>query len=228
MSAHDQPSSVQAVIAQLMSHKEFVFAEDYYTATLSSLNNSGATGHAIFAFDEDTSTLTVGLVARGLAPDQTHIQHIHGFANGQDAVIPGPSFDTDKDGYIELAEGGPAWGPVLLNLTSDGAFPVAPHGRIFFVEQYQLDPSTPLAAASLDLRQVMIHGANVPTGPGQGTPGEVNGTGGYKALLPAASGNIEAEGGLGAALGEFLAADIRAQVDGLLGRFGGFGGGWFA
>ena len=38
----------------------------------------------------------------------------------------------------------------------------------------------------------MIHGLTVPSGAGAGTPGEVDGTGGYKATLPVADGFIQA------------------------------------
>jgi len=42
---------------------------------------------------------------------------------------------------------------------------------------------------SLDLRQLIIHGQNVPS-VGAGTPGEVDGTAGFKALLPTLGGEV--------------------------------------
>jgi hypothetical protein len=44
----------------------------------------------------------------------------------------------------------------------------------------------------LDLRELVIHGLTVPPGPGEGTPGEVDGTNGYLAVLPVASAEIAA------------------------------------
>ena len=44
----------------------------------------------------------------------------------------------------------------------------------------------------LNNRAIVIHGLTVPVGAGAGTPGEVDGTGGYKAMLPVADGLIRA------------------------------------
>lgn len=42
----------------------------------------------------------------------------------------------------------------------------------------------------LQLREIVLHGLTVPPGPGADTPGEVNGTNGYLAVLPVASAEI--------------------------------------
>lgn len=44
----------------------------------------------------------------------------------------------------------------------------------------------------LPFREIVLHGMFVAPGPGAGTPGEVNGTNGYLATLPVASGEIVA------------------------------------
>jgi hypothetical protein len=50
--------------------------------------------------------------------------------------------------------------------------------------------STTTAQLSLDHDVIELHGMTVPVGAGAGTPGEVNGSGGFQALLPVASAEI--------------------------------------
>jgi hypothetical protein len=178
-----------------------------FNANLGQLNGSGVSGTVSFLLSDDRSTLTVNLMASGLEPNQAHIAHIHGlFSNGAtgtpvNSSVPGLSQDTDGDGFIELAEGVPTYGPVLVpfpEFTVD-ASGNANYSRVFNL----LDPTTfngtftqtDLLGAdlmSLDLREVVLHGMTVPAGPGAGTPGEVNGTNGYLLALPVAAGEITA------------------------------------
>lgn len=192
-------------------------ADQYYAVDLDALNNSKVSGGALFAYDQDSGKLSVAISAQGLEPNQPHAQHIHGFLGDspQDAMVPGLAEDADRDGFVELAEGLVQYGPILLSLTDQdarqmtdgsgddhgghggGAFPTAPDGNIFFVETYQLP--TPANASDeglsippdLTLREIVLHGQSVAEGSGKGTPGEVDGTPGYKAVLPVASGTIE-------------------------------------
>ena len=135
-----------------------------------------------------------------------HPQHIHGLlgADAPNTMLATPADDTDHDGYIELAEGQKSYGPILLSLTSPpgGAlsdFPTAPGGVIDFKQTYDLADSSifPAGFTASDLfpltdREIVIHGLTVPQGAGAGTPGEVDGSGGYKAVLPVADGFIRA------------------------------------
>jgi len=206
---HDMASLNQQreLAFRLTGEDDFLAADQFYFTRFTALNGSGVQGGAIIGFDDDTDTITVAIGARGLEPNQPHIQHIHGFPSGQDARTPTRAFDTDKDGYIELAEGVPAYGPVLLNLatihTNDSGsdnghahggalegFPTAPGGKIAFVETYQLPREMLGADPMLALREIVLHGMTVPAGEGAGTPGEVDGTGGYKVVLPIASGEL--------------------------------------
>lgn len=204
----------------------FKGAESFYYANLQSLNGSGVEGEVLLAFDEDTRQLTVVVTADGLEANQVHIQHIHGFQTDQDARIPGPGADADGDGYIEVAEGVPDYGGILLDVKldhADGAgtdnghshsegfsgFPTAPTGSIRFVETYTLPKQALDADDDFDMYHFVIHGMSVPDGAGAGTSMEVDGTAGYKLALPVAIGEFteisrgRALGELGEARGEF-------------------------
>jgi hypothetical protein len=184
-------------------------AGEIFRADLQALNNSGVSGYAELARQGDR--LTVRVQAEGLEANQAHPQHIHGRVgpNGEarDSNVPSQAFDTDGDTFVELVEGLPSYGPVLLNLASpQGAagvagFPTAPNGRVDFEETYDLsstagfDPG--FSATNLvpfELREYVIHGLTVDASKGAGTSGEVDGTPGYKLVLPVASAEFEAVG----------------------------------
>ncbi len=182
-----------------------------YVADLNPLSGSGVSGRATLALDTATYLLDVHIKARGLAPDQLHVQHIHGTfgPDGKPSQAVTPSFsggaDTDGDGIIELAEGVPFYGPIILNLSQgDGSFPMAPKGKVNFHEIYDLsstpafglnaETGAPFSAADLlplGLREIVLHGGFLSEGQGFG-PGEADGTAGYKTVLPVAAGVITA------------------------------------
>lgn len=203
-------------------------ADTIYTASLTPLNNSNVTGNAVLTLSTDMTMLTVEIAAENLEPDMPHPQHIHGRFDGgnnpMDSISPTLADDTDGDGYIEVNEGGASYGPVLLPLSSPpgGAvadFPTAPGGIITFTETYDLTDSSVFAGsfASADLmplylREIVLHGRTVADGEGAGTGGEVDGTGGYKASLPVASGVIVPEPTTGLlALVGVMAAGLRRR-----------------
>ncbi|HEX5325515.1 MAG TPA: PEP-CTERM sorting domain-containing protein [Acetobacteraceae bacterium] len=175
-----------------------------FVANLGPLNNSGV--HAHFTLVLDGNLLTVTEHATGLEPNEPHPQHIHGLlgADAPNTMLASPADDTDHDGFVELAEGLVSYGPILLPLTSPpggaiGDFPTAPGGVINFKQTYDLTDSSifPAGISASDLfplteRELVIHGMTVAAGIGAGTPGEVNGTGGYLATLPVADGLIRA------------------------------------
>jgi hypothetical protein len=185
-------------------------APQEFVSTLGSINHSGVTGNATVFLDN--TDLTVNIHATGLEPNEPHPIHIHGFgADGIPSPIPSalPTIadDTDHDGFIELAEGQVRYGPIILNIASGSTptgpevnpvaqFATAPGGIIDFHQTYHFNLSDPNQAMifnllrPLDLREFVIHGETVPVGVGLDTPGEVNGSGGYQAVLPVADGLI--------------------------------------
>lgn len=174
-------------------------ADRVFFADLNELNNSEAEGGALLLLKGQT--LTVITAARGVEAGQTHVQHIHGFEDGRDAKVPTLAQDDDRDGFIELAEGLDTYGPILLNLTSTPGgglegFPTPAGDSFLFSQTYDLsDPKNGEMAKLLDdvslaRREIVLHGASTLEGHGQGTDGEVNGTAGYKLVLPIASGEI--------------------------------------
>ena len=190
---------------------DFLADDQFYVTQFTTLNGSGVTGEAIVGYDEQAHKITVAISAAGLEPNMPHIQHIHGFTDGTDSHTPTLAQDTDGDGYVELAEGLTTYGQILLNLTTDHTngsggdnghdhngdltgFPTAPDGTIWFIESYQLPAGSLGADPMLALREIVIHGESVPEGAGAGTPGEVDGTAGYKLVLPVASGELGATG----------------------------------
>ncbi|NKC34350.1 calcium-binding protein [Falsiroseomonas selenitidurans] len=183
-------------------------ARDLGYVEFSALNDSGVSGFA--ELSRQGNLLTVHIHADGLEPNQVHIQHIHGRLSPAglplESKTPSLARDLDGDGFVELAEGAPAYGPILVNLTMPpnaglGGFPTAPDGSIRYFQTFDLGAGQGLAAGitaeqvfPLELREMVIHGLSVDGSAGAGTGGEIDGTAGYKLVLPVASGEIEAVG----------------------------------
>ncbi|WP_375173889.1 VPLPA-CTERM sorting domain-containing protein [Pseudooceanicola sp.] len=184
----------------------------YYEVTLNQLNSSGVTGSGSFTYDDTAKTLSVQLNATGLYEFGPHPQHIHGIPGG-DSVSPpvedadGDGFadiDEDKDQFIELAEAAEFYGPVMVSLTNeDGSLVETPDGVLNYSRVFDLtDPNIyangfdidDLGPDMLENREIVLHGGYVwgmAQGVfGEGTEGEVDGTIGYKAVLPVATGEI--------------------------------------
>ncbi|EPX79770.1 calcium-binding protein [Salipiger mucosus] len=183
-----------------------------YTVDLAALNSSGTTGDALIAVntEEDGSRyINVLVVADGLVANQAHPMHIHGTfdseGNPTDAQTPDLFSDADGDGVVEVLEGVPNYGDVLLPLAMDGDTPMSDEaGQLVYINNFDLDDASnffsPVTGGDysaadimpLELREIVIHGMDVPAGLGAGTGGEVDGTqDGYVPILPAAAGEIE-------------------------------------
>jgi hypothetical protein len=208
----DEPSLVS-----LLGEMDLPANARVYGTEFTALNNSGVSGSALVF--RDGNTLTVSVQAEGLEPDQMHLQHIHGNLTEDDSFTPTIRNDVDGDGFVELAEGIPSYGPVLLNLALDAeaatevpiggmaagplAFPMADEdGTLGYVRSFTFETEGEANRAEallfdeltpVDKREVVLHGLSLAEGQGEkGGPGpdEADGTAGYKALLPVASGEL--------------------------------------
>lgn len=133
-----------------------------YTAHISSLNDSGVSGMATLTLMGDQ--LTVHIQASGLEPGMVHPQHIHGFMdNNKNAVCPPMSADVNGDGLVDLGEGLPFYGPVLLNLTP---FPTAPDGTVDYMQTFTVNADLlPLQNNVIVLHGMTVDGEYWPTLP---------------------------------------------------------------
>ena len=189
---------------------------DYYTANLQPLNGSNVTGNAVLIHDTDTNMLQVTVQMSNLEPNMAHNGHIHGLfddmGNTADSQTPTLANDTDGDGFIEVLEGVPAYGDVITTFSSTQlsgndpttitAYNANNDGSLTIVQTFDLNDEgqffSPVTGADYDggdlfplnFREIVFHGMTVATGEGAGTGGEVDGSGGYKALLPVTAGEI--------------------------------------
>ena len=109
-------------------------------AELTELNDSGASGTAT-AVVRNQLIRRIEVHAEGLTPDAPHAQHIH---YGDDARNECPTLfqdDSDDDGKLSTVEGQPAYGPIVVSLTTRGGttpasglavarFPVSDDGTV--------------------------------------------------------------------------------------------------
>ena len=160
-----------------------------YRAILDDINGSGASGTATLSLSG--RSLRVRIQATGLGTGGAHLGHVHGLTNDNGRATasrcPTAAQDTDGDGFLELLEGVPVYGPILIdmmNIDPDG------DGNVDFTTTVQLSGNEDVIP--LNKRHVVVHGQTVPAGPGAGTAGEVDGTAGFKVILPNLCGSIRA------------------------------------
>jgi len=190
-------------------------ASKTFNAVIGELNNSGVSGSAEMTVNTADMTLNFAMALAGLEPGQLHVQHIHGRfdddGNPRDSFTPTLADDADGDGFVELLEGAPRYGPIVLELrdtdtAANGGFPVTqPDGTSTFSWVFDLttteafganvltaDPDdrfTAMDLLPLGLREIVIHGLTLAEGQGA-NGGEADGTAGYKTVLPVAAGEI--------------------------------------
>lgn len=87
-----------------------------FRANLTTLNSNvtgnSTTGTALFRIEGDE--IEVLMNVNGAPKSITHIQHIH-----TGTACPTASADTNGDGFVDVVEGVPAYGPILVNLDGD-------------------------------------------------------------------------------------------------------------
>ena len=183
-------------------------ADSTYKVNIRALNQSGVSGSGTLTLNGAGTQLTVTIDATGFEPHQVHVGHIHGLiVSGNtpaDSSIPSRQQDSDKDRFVELEEGQVTYGPILITLGTDNGGNLDPDGdgTVHYSQTFNLDDPAIYGAGfnkasvvgsgnALELREIIVHGLTVPTGPGGGTPGEVNGTNGYLTVLPVGGGEIK-------------------------------------
>lgn len=157
-----------------------------YTAKLSSLNDSGASGTATLTLERNR--LTVRIDAVNVEAGKVHPQHIHGFDDASvNSVCPSPSAAddiadspkqaNDPDQYISVAEGLPSYGKIQLPLKP---FPKPETTSYTFTQTYSGKDLAGLQPINKTLqnRAIVVHGDTLN-----------NGT--YLPTLPIACGQIE-------------------------------------
>ena len=183
-------------------------ATSQFRATLEELNGSSVSGTVDFFVDDVARQLRVVANIEGLEPNALHVNHIHGRfeddGSPRNSVTPTMAADTDGDGFVEVLEGLPGYGDILLSLEPDPTpesnhvFPFATaEGTVDYELIYDLDDSGPIFSTvtgtdydpedlfPLELREYVIHGLTVPGGVNPDLP-----NGGYLATLPVAAAEI--------------------------------------
>lgn len=133
-----------------------------FSGDLTELNGSGATGSSTFTLRGNTFTASVDV--SGL-DDALHPQHIH-----EGSMCPPPEADVNEDGFIDVIEGIPFYGPVFINLDNDFADPAAtldfPTGESYSYDGTGTRSSYQAAtgdALKLGTRHVVVHGVDPST-----------------------------------------------------------------
>jgi hypothetical protein len=151
---------------------------------LGALNDSGVSGTV--EITRKGKMLTVEIEAEGLEANKLHPQHIHGFNDPvSDATCPEPSADKNGDGLIQVGEGLPDYGPVILPLKEsfDDSFPqVGGEGELDYERQFKLSPEQLSNLEPLHKKVIVLHGMTVV---GENDKAE------YVASLPIACGPLE-------------------------------------
>ena len=166
-----------------------------FTGDLDPLNESGVEG--TFTIEQrGQGQIRVTIEATGLeVTPNPHVAHIHGLEGNQAGMCPTPAQDSDDDGFIELAEGVPVYGGIVIPL---GDVDPDNDGVVSYSKTFNLNRSSTFADGKdksdlfpIELREIVIHGLTLNSGDGS-NGGEADGTAGYKAELPVACGEAKA------------------------------------
>jgi hypothetical protein len=152
--------------------------DDYYgdsqvVAHLSPVPGNGVegSGKAVVEFEDGGQIDRFSLSAWGLLADAPHAAHIH-FGEQARNECPGLGDDTNGDGRLNTTEGGPAYGPVQVSLTTEGdtsaasvlaidRFDTASGGTIDYERDELVPTSDAVAQAIADGKGVVVvHGVD--------------------------------------------------------------------
>lgn len=140
-----------------------------YRADLAPLNAgvNGLTASGTATITLKGNDVSVDIAMTGVNPGTLHPQHIHA-----GPACPSPDTDPNGDGFLDVIEGLPAYGGILVNLDSDlssnaaGMFPVAnADGTYTYSEQASRSHLQDEIETALRLgtRHVVIHGVDPST-----------------------------------------------------------------
>jgi hypothetical protein len=123
-------------------------------------------GAAIFTVSGDSFTARVE--ASGL-DDAIHPQHIHGFIPVQEGVCPTAADDANGDGFVDVLEGAPDYGPIQVPLDGDLADTSMDPATFPTGSSYQYMESDSVSAIkaalgvsdlALEAKHVVVHGVS--------------------------------------------------------------------
>ena len=137
-------------------------------AHLDPLNDSGAKGHAHVEFKGNKAH--VHIKAKRLAKGLPHAQHIH-FGTDARNECPSARDDSNVDHRLNVAEGVPAYGPILRSLTTKGdtsaasglavdRFPATPNGNENYKRKLNFNPGAITRAIKNGKGVIVIHGVD--------------------------------------------------------------------
>jgi hypothetical protein len=134
-------------------------------------NGVDGSGHAEVEFDRHGQIDEFELSAWGLLPDAPHAAHIH-YGEQARHECPGLADDTNEDGHLNTSEGLPAYGDIVVSLTTEGdtspasglaidRFDTADDGTIDYERKEQIATSDEVARAIADGEGVVVvHGVD--------------------------------------------------------------------
>lgn len=116
------------------------------------------------------NTISVTMAASGLLANAPHAAHIHFGADARH-TCPTAADDANKDGHINTTDGGPAYGDIVVSLTTSGdttkasalavdRFPTAPGGKDTYQRGSIQVPSDIASAITKGQSVVVVHGVD--------------------------------------------------------------------
>ena len=163
-------ASLAAAAALALSVGPAFAADGSVTANLKPVSGNGVNGSGTAMVAVKGNTITVTMAANGLLANSPHAAHIH-FGAAARHECPVLSDDKNGDGHLNTTEGGPAYGDIVVSLTTTGdtspksglaidRFSTAPGGKIAY-QRGSIQVSSQVAQAiSAGESVVVVHGVD--------------------------------------------------------------------